>query len=169
MNPFGSFLHIKCTIPNLQRSGPQHSRPLILCHIRRGRPLVILYSLFLQPQHSIFLYLLPSAFPIHLYHRPGCRSRAIGHLRVWILGAKRTWRWGSGGCWEIRVFGVLGLKFGLFLVEGGLVSFVAVGDRDSAGRFDVWKRHRPTRRRRRHLLHNLTFRKDRTGRYSGVV
>jgi hypothetical protein len=77
----------------------------------------------------------------------------------------RTWRWGSGGGWEVWVFGVLGFKFRLFLVEGGLVSLVAVGEGNLVERLDSWERHRPTRRHRRHLLHSLTFRKDQTRRY----
>lgn len=48
----------------------------------------------------------------------------------------RPWRWGGGGGWEIGVFGVLGFKLRFFLVKGGLVSFVAVGEENSVGRFD---------------------------------
>lgn len=121
------------TIPNLQRSSPQHSRPLILCHIWRSRPLIILYPLLLQTQHSVLLRLLSAAFSIHLHHRLGCCGRAVGHLRVWILGAVGPWRWGRGGCWEIWVFWILGFEFRFFIVESGLVGFVAVGGGNFSG------------------------------------
>lgn len=41
--------------PNLQRPCPQHSRPLILCHVWRRTPLLLRYLLIPQPLHRILL------------------------------------------------------------------------------------------------------------------
>ena len=111
-------------IPNLQRPRPQHPRPLILCHIRRRRPLLRRNLLILQSSHRILLDLLLLRPPltIHLYNRSATvRAICCRDLRIRIVCS-------TGGAGGLRgAFVVVGVvrRERFFVFEFGLVGLVA--------------------------------------------
>lgn len=116
-------------IPNLQRPRPQNPRPLILRHVRRRTPLIIIDPLLPQSHHPTLLRSVPR---IHLHYIPPRRLCTIRqrNLRIWVIGCEASSgclsRRGSCVFWVVGVLGVLGLlvvEFGLFgLVFADVVS-----------------------------------------------